>query len=84
MRNALQNDSWRARPEICTRHHALTELAGCAGFPAELLDPGIETARRVTPAMRVAGPVTVSVKTVAKVILSLASFSGFLRAAFIY
>jgi hypothetical protein len=27
---------------MSTRHHALTELAGCGCFPADLLGPGFE------------------------------------------
>jgi len=42
------------------------------------------TVSRMTPAMSVAGPVTVSVKTVAKVIVSLTSFSRFLCVTFMF
>jgi len=42
MKNALQKRQPESQAGDFTRQRALTELAGCAGFPAELLDPSIE------------------------------------------
>ena len=42
------------------------------------------TAIRMIPAMRVAGPVTGNVKSAANVLVSLASFNGSLRVAFMF
>ncbi len=42
MRNALQKQQMESRAGFFKRHRALTELVGWAGFPAELLNPGIE------------------------------------------